>query len=308
MKMLQQTLSALIVVAALSSHAEAHFKLLSPTPWIVENDLGDPQKAGPCGAAAGAGQETGTVTTVQAGDSLMVEFEETIHHPGWFRISLAEDRNSFADIAFESTASCNYDLSTVPTEAHGNVLSDGIGMDEDLAGPTRRFSEMVTVPDISCDNCTLQIIQVMADAVHSPPGCIYYHCANIKVVGVAGAADAGSSGAAASQAGSSGAASDGSGGASGDDQSAAGAGGTAGAMSSSQPAGSMASGGAMGNSGAAGEGGSVADRSASSGTSSDSGGCSVAGATDSDASLLGFVLVLAMTFVRRRSSTKANRV
>lgn len=29
--------------------ALAHFKLLEPVPCLIENDLGDPQKAGPCG-------------------------------------------------------------------------------------------------------------------------------------------------------------------------------------------------------------------------------------------------------------------
>ena len=29
--------------------ASAHFKLLEPASWLIENDLGDPQKAGPCG-------------------------------------------------------------------------------------------------------------------------------------------------------------------------------------------------------------------------------------------------------------------
>ena len=36
-------------VMAMTSGASAHFKLLTPPSWLVTNDLGDPQKAGPCG-------------------------------------------------------------------------------------------------------------------------------------------------------------------------------------------------------------------------------------------------------------------
>jgi len=36
----------LIAVPGLS---QAHFRLLAPASWIVENQLGDPQKAAPCG-------------------------------------------------------------------------------------------------------------------------------------------------------------------------------------------------------------------------------------------------------------------
>jgi hypothetical protein len=36
--------------AALPHAVQAHFKLLEPASWIVENERGDPQKAAPCGA------------------------------------------------------------------------------------------------------------------------------------------------------------------------------------------------------------------------------------------------------------------
>ncbi|HYM25408.1 MAG TPA: hypothetical protein VEU08_19455, partial [Vicinamibacterales bacterium] len=36
-------------LATVPAVTQAHFKLMEPASWIVENDLGDPQKAGPCG-------------------------------------------------------------------------------------------------------------------------------------------------------------------------------------------------------------------------------------------------------------------
>jgi hypothetical protein len=40
-----------VLAAGLASATEtsAHFKLLTPAPWVTTNDLGDPQKVGPCG-------------------------------------------------------------------------------------------------------------------------------------------------------------------------------------------------------------------------------------------------------------------
>jgi len=36
-------------LAALPAGSQAHFRLLAPASWLVENQLGDPQKAAPCG-------------------------------------------------------------------------------------------------------------------------------------------------------------------------------------------------------------------------------------------------------------------
>jgi hypothetical protein len=130
-----------------------------------------------------------------AGETIMVEFEETIHHPGWFRISLDEDRSKFEDIKFTG-AGCTYDIDSVPTMPHGNVLVDGLAKDDNLGGSNRKFMEMVKIPEKPCEKCTLQVIQVMADTIHAPPGCIYYHCADIKIVAKPGA-EGGSAGMAA---------------------------------------------------------------------------------------------------------------
>src|SRR3954465_8729384 len=38
-------------LAVLPVVIQAHFRLLEPASWLIENDLGDPQKAGPCGGS-----------------------------------------------------------------------------------------------------------------------------------------------------------------------------------------------------------------------------------------------------------------
>ena len=84
-------LVALAVVALVAPTApEAHFKLVAPAPWIVETERGDPQKAGPCG---GSNSDWGTpsdiVTEVVGGSILPIEIQETIYHPGHYRVALA---------------------------------------------------------------------------------------------------------------------------------------------------------------------------------------------------------------------------
>lgn len=199
----------LLAWAALTSSAQAHIKLISPDSWLNEDDVGGPQKGGPCGPGSFDDVQpvpmSMKVTTVTAGDTIMVQFDETIHHPGWFRIALAEDPADFEEIEFPNSGDCTYDMSKVPKEPHGNVLADGLGMDTNIGGSNRKFTEMIKLPDTPCEKCTLQVIQVMADALHSPPGCVYYHCAELKIVAKDGAAPAAGSGGSAA-AGSGGAA------------------------------------------------------------------------------------------------------
>jgi hypothetical protein len=189
---------ALLAWAALTSSAQAHIKLISPASWLDEDEVGGPQKGGPCGPGSFDDVQpvpmSKMVTTVTAGDTIMVQFDETIHHPGWFRIALAADPADFEEIEFPNADDCTYDMSNVPTEPHGNVLADGLGMDTNIGGSNRKFMEMIKLPDEPCEKCTLQVIQVMADALHSPPGCVYYHCAELKIVAKGGAAPAAGSG------------------------------------------------------------------------------------------------------------------
>ncbi|MCA9560948.1 MAG: hypothetical protein KC583_20510, partial [Myxococcales bacterium] len=44
---------------------------------------------------------------------------------------------------------------------------------------------MVTLPDVECDNCTLQVIQVMFDKPPqtSPGNDLYYQCADLVLRG-----------------------------------------------------------------------------------------------------------------------------
>lgn len=136
---------ALTVVAVLlmSGGAQAHARLASPKP---RNNM-DNLKTGPCGGVL----PTGAATSFVPGQTITVSWEETIAHPGHYRIAFSPGK----DQGFDQ-----------------NVLADKL---PNPAG-TQGGQAQVTLPDVACDPCTLQLIQVMTDS--NPPS-NYYSCADI---------------------------------------------------------------------------------------------------------------------------------
>ena len=91
---MQRVVRFLLIVGAVALLApaltEAHFKLVEPAPWIVENQRGDPQKAGPCcGSNHDWGTASNIVTEVVGGSMMPFKILETIYHPGHYRVALA---------------------------------------------------------------------------------------------------------------------------------------------------------------------------------------------------------------------------
>jgi hypothetical protein len=155
-----------IALATITTSADAHIRLDAPAPRFAFSNAG--QKTGPCGA----GTATGTITEVQAGSTLTVQWTETINHPGHYRISLDPDGG---DDGLVNPAS-ETDFYT-----NDNVLLDQIA---DKAGGA--YSADITIPDTNCDKCTLQLMQVMTDKLPWGPqngDDLYYWCADIRIVG-----------------------------------------------------------------------------------------------------------------------------
>ncbi|MBZ5715009.1 SCE4755 family polysaccharide monooxygenase-like protein [Nannocystis pusilla] len=162
-------------VALVGPAAGAHIALSSPLPRHVE------QKVGPCGL--GPDDVRGAeVATFQGGETIVVRWTETIDHPGHFRISFdPEGHDDFADPA-------GYD------DFYSNpaVLVDEIA---DKSGSQQTYEQEVTLPLMSCDACTLQLIQVMTDKPPYEVGTndLYYQCADIVLEGAAATESSGDS-------------------------------------------------------------------------------------------------------------------
>src|SRR5579862_7447166 len=79
-----------MTATAIAPQASAHFKLLEPASWLQEDPKGDPQKMAPCGGtSADPGKPSGAVNKVQGGEKLHIKLQETVYHPGFYRVSLA---------------------------------------------------------------------------------------------------------------------------------------------------------------------------------------------------------------------------
>lgn len=131
-------------------------KLLKP------RNNNDGNKTGPCGGIAQFPDNQRIVLT--AGADLLVEWEETIEHPGWYRLAYATDGETGYDD--------NVILDNIPDQtgsiSYGNPLT------------WHRYSATIKVPDISCEKCSIQLIQVMNENPAMPRN--YYSCADVRIV------------------------------------------------------------------------------------------------------------------------------
>jgi hypothetical protein len=183
-------LSALaVVVVATPAVAYGHFKLVTPASWLIENDRGDPQKAGPCGGSnTDWGKPSYIVNKAVGGQKLHLTVQETVYHPGHYRVALAV--NSPQELPLDpvtttkegergplSVSAVIQDPPQIP------VIADGLFVHATRpTGPVPAFEADVQLPNINCKKCTLQVVQFMAEhGFNNPGGYSYHHCADLQI-------------------------------------------------------------------------------------------------------------------------------
>ena len=175
-----------LLVVIVPAAAHAHFKLMEPASWIIENERGDPQKAGPCGGTnTDYGKPSFIITKVQGGSMLHLKIQETIYHPGHYRVALAV--NSPLELPVDAA------VETIATEKGPRSVSAAImnpvkmplladGLFVHTAKPEAAYEADIRLPNINCKKCTLQVAQFMADhALNNPGGYSYHHCAELQI-------------------------------------------------------------------------------------------------------------------------------
>jgi hypothetical protein len=179
-------LLALGAIAVGTPYAAAHFRLLEPQGWIEQNNLGDPQKAGPCGGTlADSGTPTNAVNRVQGGQMLHIKVQETVFHPGHYRVALAvnsrDELPPDPDVKTRDSDKGPWSVSSpIAGQPNVPVLADGLFVH--TTRQTSPFETDVQIPNISCDKCTLQIIEFMAEhGYNKPGGYFYHHCAVLQI-------------------------------------------------------------------------------------------------------------------------------
>jgi hypothetical protein len=335
---------AALAIGFLTEPAHAHFVLQAPTNWVTTNtNDGTPEKTAPCGnepativggaASSASGVINRLVANADGTATVTITIDEVVTHAGWYRVSLIGGAsstqttmpNSLPDPVTPAT-SCAATIVNPPVLP---VVADGILTHQAaFSGPQ---TVRVTLPaNVTCTNampCTLQVVEVMNDGGHFPPGCFYHHCADIAIQreggtttgggGDAGPRDAsGGSGGSPGTGGSTGSGGmPGAGGSAGTAGVATGSGGAAAAGAGGASAGtgglSAGSGGAVaaGAGGATGSGGSVGVGGGVDGSTvveppSDDGGCALTTKprTTGTLSCIGGLLALLVTMARRRRS------
>lgn len=175
--------AALFLVARPS---DAHFILKSPPSWMSQDVGGSPQKLGPCGDeddGTAAATPTGIVTAYQVGDTVTVTVQETIFHPGHYRISLAVNDRSELDAEPAVEAGGGYACFSAAIEDPPvfPVLADNVfPHTAPFTGPQTTTVKLPS--NVTCTHCTLQIIEFMSDhGLNNPGGCFYHHCADLAI-------------------------------------------------------------------------------------------------------------------------------
>ena len=137
--MKRTVLCGVMAIVCASGAADAHFVLVSPAASIVQNRLGDPQKIAPCGGvsantgrgtAANPGTPTNAVTQLRGGTTFHLLVQETVFHPGHYRVALARSASQLpADpaVTTRETERGPWSVSAaIQDPAVAPVLADGV--------------------------------------------------------------------------------------------------------------------------------------------------------------------------------------
>jgi hypothetical protein len=112
--------------------------------------------------------------------------QETVFHPGHYRVALAV--NSRTELPADPPAELREGArgpqsvsAPIMNPVRPPVLVDGLWAHTTKA-ENPMFETDVRIPNISCANCTLQIIQFMAEHGRNRDGDFsYHHCADLKI-------------------------------------------------------------------------------------------------------------------------------
>lgn len=142
--MMAMTLAPMFAGAHARLKASSTIQIRSTNPGI---------KSGPCGGLT----RSATPPVLISGQNLVIEFEETIFHPGRF------------EVYFSPAGEANFTLlKTIPQNPANTSLN-----------VPHQFVTSVTLPNITCTDCTLQLIQVMLENPAVPS--LYFSCADLQL-------------------------------------------------------------------------------------------------------------------------------
>ncbi len=156
MKMMCLQMACLLMAVLTANVAVGHARL-KPSSTTPPRNNSTGLKSPPCGGIA----RTSTPKTYKPGEEIEVQWEETINHPGYFKVSFSKEN----DANFEE-----YVLIPNFVDNQDAPIANGV---------YHPFSAKVKLPNISCETCTLQLIQYMTENPANPS--LYYSCSDIRL-------------------------------------------------------------------------------------------------------------------------------
>lgn len=187
---MRYSISLAIGTAILLAPAAAlsHFFLIEPGNYLVQNEIGDPQKLAPCGGtSANPGTPSGLVGEYRGGETMHIKIKETVFHPGHYRAALAVNSRSElppdpVTTTRESPRGPLSVLAKIDPNPKPPVLADGLFVHTERPAPGSFHETDLRLPNINCEKCTLQIIMWMGEhALNSDGDYSYHHCAELKI-------------------------------------------------------------------------------------------------------------------------------
>lgn len=156
--------------------AEAHFNLMMPPPADSATDGG--KGAPPCGPTSASNK----VTAVQGGHAITLALDETVLHPGWYRVALSiNSRSELPADPMVTVSNGNSTNAAYQDPPVFPVLADHLFNHTSGTTPIH-YTTSITLPNVTCAKCTLQVIQFMADHPYNQPGgYAYHHCADLQI-------------------------------------------------------------------------------------------------------------------------------
>jgi hypothetical protein len=187
-------LATCAILASLTAVADGHFALIYPAASLLQNRLGDPQKIGPCGGVsanpgrgtpANPGVPSGAVTELKGGATMNLLVQETIFHPGHYRVALARTAAQLPPDPMVTTQQTEKGVrsasAVIQNPPVAPVLADGLFVHTER--PMGNFEGPIEIPNIDCKGCVLQVIEMMFEhpGIAVDGGFTYHHCANVNI-------------------------------------------------------------------------------------------------------------------------------
>jgi hypothetical protein len=174
--------AALLGPTLISSLASAHIGLSAPLARAQAPMQGN-VKSAPCGQTTDG--RTSGVTVFQPGQVVTVSWVEYVNHPSYFRVAFQPDGDSFPmrqNVPQSNSVpeTADQQLSAEQAVFAGSTAQLLAVVQDNNTSTTATLSTQVTLPNVPCENCTLQVVQVM---YNNPPqdGGGYYQCADIAI-------------------------------------------------------------------------------------------------------------------------------